>query len=67
MILVVLPVLLQSIPADAGEVQLRNIRQLTFGGQNAEAYFSRSGRQLVFQRTGKRPCSPRCADWIERP
>jgi TolB protein len=42
--------LLQAIPADSGEVHLRNIRQLTFGGQNAEAYFSRSGRQIIFQR-----------------
>jgi Tol biopolymer transport system component len=32
-------------------VHLRNIRQLTFGGQNAEAYFSTSGTQLIFQRT----------------
>ena len=35
---------------DSGENHLRNIRQLTFGGQNAEAYFSGSGRQLIFQR-----------------
>lgn len=33
-----------------GEGHLRNIRQLTFGGNNAEAYFSRSGEQLIFQR-----------------
>jgi TolB protein len=39
------------LPPDSGEVHLRNIRQLTFGGQNAEAYFSRSGRQIIFQRT----------------
>lgn len=37
-------------PSESGEVHLRNIRQLTFGGQNAEAYFSQSGRQLIFQR-----------------
>ena len=37
-------------PPDSGENHLRNIRQLTFGGQNAEAYFSRSGQQLIFQR-----------------
>jgi Tol biopolymer transport system component len=30
---------------------LRNIRQLTFGGQNAEAYFSTDGRRLIFQAT----------------
>src|SRR5712691_5111804 len=50
MLLMLLPALLQVIPADSGEVHLRNIRQLTFGGQNAEAYFSRSGRQIIFQR-----------------
>src|SRR3954471_5040983 len=38
------------VPTDSGEAHLRNIRQLTFGGQNAEAYFARSGRQLIFQR-----------------
>src|SRR4051794_18255948 len=31
------------------EKHLRNIRQLTFGGENAEAYFSGNGRQLIFQ------------------
>ena len=30
---------------------LDNIRQLTFGGQNAEAYWSPDGRRLVFQST----------------
>ena len=33
----------------AGEKHLQNIRQLTFGGENAEAYFSFDGRQLIFQ------------------
>jgi TolB protein len=33
------------------ETHLKNIRQLTFGGQNAEAYFSRDGTELVFQST----------------
>jgi TolB protein len=28
---------------------LHNIRQLTFGGQNAEAYFSADDKQLIFQ------------------
>lgn len=32
-----------------GEVHLRNIRQLTFGGNNAEAYWSMDDKQLVFQ------------------
>ena len=31
------------------EKHLRNIRQLTFGGQNAEAYFSTDGTKLIFQ------------------
>ena len=39
------------IAPDSGEAHLRNIRQITFGGQNAEAYFSHSGRQLILQRT----------------
>ncbi len=34
-----------------GERHLRNLRQLTFGGENAEAYFSFDGRELVFQST----------------
>ncbi len=32
-----------------GERHLKNIRQLTFGGDNAEAYFSFDDRYLVFQ------------------
>jgi len=38
---------------EPGEAHLRNIRQLTFGGNNAESYFSRSGKQLIFQRQEK--------------
>ena len=34
-----------------GERHLRNIRQLTFGGQNAEAYFSFDGTRIIFQST----------------
>src|SRR5258706_11071174 len=33
------------------EKHLRNIRQLTFGGENAEAYFSSDGNKLIFQST----------------
>jgi Tol biopolymer transport system component len=33
------------------ERHLKNIRQLTFGGDNAEAYFSFDDRQLIFQAT----------------
>ena len=31
------------------EVHLKNMRQLTFGGDNAEAYFSFDDKQIVFQ------------------
>ena len=41
-----------AVQPESGEVHLKNIRQLTFGGQNAEAYFSASGKLLIFQRTG---------------
>ena len=34
-----------------GEVRLRNVRQLTFGGQNAEAYWSWDGSELIWQAT----------------
>ncbi len=34
-----------------GEGHLREVRQLTFGGENAEAYFSPDGRKLIFQAT----------------
>lgn len=33
------------------ERHLANIKQLTFGGENAEAYFSADGRHLIFQST----------------
>lgn len=37
--------------AGAVEKHLRNIRQLTFGGENAEAYWSADGKQLILQST----------------
>ena len=33
------------------EVHLANLQQLTFGGENAEAYFSSDGSELIFQST----------------
>jgi Tol biopolymer transport system component len=40
-----------------GERHLANVRQLTFGGQNAEAYFSFDASELIFQSTrGERQC-----------
>ena len=41
-----------SIPSDrttAQEKHLHNVEQLTFGGQNAEAYFSADGKKLIYQ------------------
>lgn len=40
-----------SVSAAAREVHLQNITQLTFGGQNAEAYYSADGTRLIFQST----------------
>jgi len=40
-----------NINPEAGEKHLTNIRQLTFGGENAEAYFSADGKRLIFQST----------------
>ena len=42
---------LPTIAAEAGEEHLTNIRQLTFGGENAEAYWSADGKRLIFQST----------------
>ncbi len=36
-----------------GENHLRDVRQLTFGGENAEAYFSPDGRKLIYQATAR--------------
>jgi TolB protein len=38
-------------PASPDEPRLANVRMLTNGGENAEAYFSADGRQLIFQAT----------------
>lgn len=32
-----------------GEKRIKNIKQLTFGGENAEAYFSSDSKKLIFQ------------------
>jgi Tol biopolymer transport system component len=37
-----------------GEKHLADIRQLTFGGENAEAYFSPDGKKLIYQSTAER-------------
>lgn len=36
------------------EPRLTNVRQLTFGGENAEAYWSWSGDRLIFQMRGRK-------------
>lgn len=42
----------QSLATPEEQRHLRNVRQLTFGGQNAEAYFSADDKQLIFQHQG---------------
>jgi len=37
-----------------GETHLKDTRQLTFGGENAEAYFSPDGKKLIYQYTPER-------------
>ena len=51
LILVSMSTVLAQAPmsAAAGERHLSNIKQLTFSGENAEAYFSSDGRKLIFQ------------------
>lgn len=55
------PVPPSAAPADslirAGETHFAHLWQLTFGGQNAEGYWSEDGRKLIFQSTrGDWPC-----------
>ena len=38
-------------PRFDGERHLTEVRQLTFGGENAEAYFSPDGKKLIYQAT----------------
>jgi TolB protein len=45
------PALPQAAAPAAREAHLRNIKQLTFGGENAEAYFSLDGQEIIFQST----------------
>lgn len=39
------------VQPDSGETHLSNLRQLTDGGENAEAYFSADGKYITFQST----------------
>jgi Tol biopolymer transport system component len=40
-----------AVTPDSGEIHLTNVRQITNGGENAEAYFSQDGQWLTFQST----------------
>src|SRR5215217_3487293 len=45
------------VAAKPGESHFRTVRQITFGGENAEAYFSHDGQWLTLQSTRDgRPC-----------
>ena len=47
----------QAYPASPSEPRLTDLRQLTFGGENAEAYWSFDGTQLILQiRHGDMEC-----------
>lgn len=47
-----------AVPDDPMEPRLTDLRRLTDGGQNAEAYFSPDGRRVIFQATW--PGGPEC-------
>jgi len=52
------------------EKHFKNIQQLTFGGDNAEAYWSYDGKHIVFQRTSKKdgvPCDQIFAGKVPAP
>jgi Tol biopolymer transport system component len=46
-----LPPTSTAFPAAANEPRLANLRMITHSGENAEAYFSPDGKQLIFQTT----------------
>ncbi|RYD91349.1 MAG: hypothetical protein EOP54_22560, partial [Sphingobacteriales bacterium] len=48
----------------AGETHFANVQQLTFGGDNAEAYFSKDGKYLVYQRTSVKDGIPCDQIWM---
>ncbi len=41
----------RAVTPDSGETHLADVRQITFGGENAEAYFSHDDQWLTFQST----------------
>ncbi|HEY4979973.1 MAG TPA: hypothetical protein VII25_12465, partial [Candidatus Acidoferrum sp.] len=51
------PISADSILLPEEQKHLKDARQLTFGGQNAEAYFSADDKELIFQHQGEGvPC-----------
>ena len=56
------------LKADPREKHIRNIRQLTFNGDNAEAYFAFDGKKITFQST-REPFADedaRDVEWLPR-
>ena len=47
-----------------GETHFKNVRQLTFGGDNAEAYFSFDGKYIIFQKTNPKEGIPCDQIWM---
>ena len=45
------PASTRTVAPETGERHFSGIRQLTYGGENAEAYFSSDGNQIIFQST----------------
>ena len=52
--------------ATTGERHLANVKQLTAGGENAEAYFSPDGKQLIYQTNPGAPGHMRSDFYDER-
>ena len=52
----------RALPPETGETHFANLRQLTFGGQNAEAYWSADGNWLTFQ--GSHDSMPCDQQWV---
>jgi len=49
-----------TLPPRSDEVHLSDLRQLTFGGENAEAYWSPNGAELIFQAHKPTATEPGC-------
>jgi TolB protein len=58
----------ESLTVPGEEKHLRNVRQLTFGGTNAEAYFSADNKSLIFMHQGEGvPCDQMYTMVIDTP